>query len=69
MFKDIIKISDTFEIEKIARKVIKENPQAVKDFKDGKKESLNFLLGQIMKHSNKRADYKTSKEILKKLLK
>ena len=62
------KISDKTEIEKLARKVIKENPQAVQDYKQGKKESLNFLVGQIMKHSDKRADYKTAKEILEKLM-
>jgi|TARA_B100000315_G_scaffold30104_1_gene25590 aspartyl-tRNA(Asn)/glutamyl-tRNA(Gln) amidotransferase subunit B len=63
------KISDILEIEKIAKKVIKENSQAVKDYKLGKKESLNFLLGQVMRHSKKRADFKTAKEILEKLLK
>ena len=56
------------EIEKIIDSIISKNLHAVRDFKSGKKESLNFLLGQVMKHSNKRADYKTAKEILEKLL-
>ena len=45
-----------------------ENPRAVKDYKSGKKESLNFLIGMVMKKSEKRADYNTSKEILERLL-
>jgi len=62
-------ISDNTEIQKLAQKIIRENPQAVADYKAGKKESLNFLIGQVMKLSNKRADYKTAKEILEKELK
>ena len=62
------KISGTSEIEKIVKQVIKENPKAVEDYKLGKQESLNFLIGQIMKLSNKRADYKTVRDTLKKIL-
>tara|TARA_Y100000296_G_scaffold78713_1_gene101833 strand:- start:779 stop:2134 length:1356 start_codon:yes stop_codon:yes gene_type:complete len=63
------KISSEKEIKKIAEKIIKENKKPVQDYKQGKKEALNFLLGQVMRHSKKRADYKTSKEILEKLIK
>ena len=61
--KENSKISDK-EIKNLVEKVIKENPKAVEDYKSGKKESLNFLIGQVMKLSNKRADYKTTREIL-----
>ena len=70
--KDVKKhssISSKKEIEKIAKKIIVENSKAVQDYKEGKKESLNFLLGQVMKQSKKRADSKVTKEILEKLLK
>jgi aspartyl-tRNA(Asn)/glutamyl-tRNA(Gln) amidotransferase subunit B len=62
-------ISSSSEIEKIAKEVIKENKIAVDDYKSGKKESLNFLIGQLMKKSERRADFKTAKSILEKLLK
>ena len=62
-------ISDKDEIEKLAKKIIKENPKAVQDYKSGKKESLNFLVGKIMNISDKRADYRTTKEVLEKELK
>ena len=68
-FKDSIKITERIEIKKIVEKVIKENKKPVQDYKQGKKEALNFLLGQVMRHSKKRADYKTTKEILEKFLK
>jgi len=61
-------ISDKKEIEKLAQKTIKENPKAVQDYKAGKKESINFLIGQVMKASNKRADYEMTKLIIEKLI-
>ena len=67
--KEHSQISDSKEIEKIVDKVIKENKKAVDDFKSGNKNSLNFLVGQVMRLSNKRADFKTAKDILEKKLK
>jgi len=61
-------ISDKSEIEKIAKEIIKENSNAVKDYKSGIKESLNFLIGKVMQKTNKRADFKTTREILEKSL-
>ena len=62
-------IEDLKEIENIAKKILKENPKAMEDYKKGEKNSINFLIGQVMKESQKRADYKKVKEILEKLLK
>ncbi len=66
--KEHSKISSETEINNFVEKVIKKNPKAVEDYKSGKKESLNFLIGQVMKISNKRADYKNVKELLIKKL-
>lgn len=63
------KISSEEEIKEIIKKVLKKNPQAISDYKSGKQEALNFLMGQVMKESSKRADYKISKDILKETLK
>ena len=62
------RITDKNEIEKIIKKVIEKNKQAVSDFKAGKKEALNFLLGEIMKESERRADYNTAREMLIKVI-
>jgi len=61
-------ISDENEIEKIAKVIISENKKAVEDYKTGKKESLNFLIGQLMQKTNKRADFKTAREMLEKII-
>jgi aspartyl-tRNA(Asn)/glutamyl-tRNA(Gln) amidotransferase subunit B len=62
-------ISDMKEIEKVAKEIIKENPKAIEDYRNGKKESLNFLIGKVMQKTNKRADFKTARELLEKLIK
>ncbi len=64
-------ISDTKEIEKIVEKILndKNNEKAVQDFKSGNQNSLNFLIGAVMKATNKRADYATAKKLLEKMLK
>lgn len=62
-------ISSGKEIEKIAKKVVRENSKAVKDYRQGNEKSLNFLIGQIMRQSKKRADYKIARKILEKILK
>ncbi|MEK6875217.1 MAG: Asp-tRNA(Asn)/Glu-tRNA(Gln) amidotransferase subunit GatB [Nanoarchaeota archaeon] len=67
--KKHLKISEKSEIEKIVEQVIKENTNAVNDYKSGKKEAINFLMGQVMRLSNKRADYNIAKELLEKMLK
>ena len=61
-------ISSSSELENICRQVIKENPKAVEDYKQGKKESLNFLIGKVMAKTQKRADFKTAREVLEKLM-
>jgi len=65
--KEHSKISSN-EIENIVSKVLKENQKAVSDFKEGRGEALNFLLGQVMKLSKKRADSAVAMGILKKRL-
>lgn len=63
------RITNKEEIKSFCERVIKLNPKVVQDFKAGKSEALNFLLGEIMKLSNKRADYAIAKEELIKMLK
>lgn len=62
------KISDKSELEKIASKVMEDNPKAVEDYKGGEPKALDFLMGKIMEETKRRADFKIAKEILSKLL-
>ncbi|NMX21231.1 hypothetical protein C5S30_02095 [ANME-1 cluster archaeon GoMg4] len=49
--------------------VIKGNESAVQDYQAGKKEALNFLVGQVMKHTRGRAEPKEVRTMLKAKLK
>jgi len=43
---------------------IKENPQAVADFRARKEKALNSLVGTVMKKTKGRADARTASEML-----
>ncbi len=63
------KVSGDAEITKWCLEAMQEQKKAVEDFREGKKEALNFLLGAVMKKSEKRADSKKVLEILQEKLK
>ncbi|MCM8801456.1 MAG: Asp-tRNA(Asn)/Glu-tRNA(Gln) amidotransferase subunit GatB [Candidatus Omnitrophica bacterium] len=65
---NLIQISDTESLEKIAKKVIQENPRSVQDYKGGKNNAIMFLVGQVMKKSQGKANPKIAQELLKRLL-
>jgi aspartyl-tRNA(Asn)/glutamyl-tRNA(Gln) amidotransferase subunit B len=60
------KIESTKELESFIEKAIKENEKAWQDYKSGNQQALNFIIGAVMKISNKRADYQTVKKLLEK---
>ena len=43
---------------------ITENPQAVEDYRSGKQEAVNFLMGQVMKKTKGRADAKEVRKMI-----
>lgn len=65
--KELIQVSDSAEIEKIAQEVIAQNAKAVEDYKKNPA-SIGFLIGQLMKASKGSANPTIAKEILEKLL-
>jgi len=66
--KGLIQVSDSGEIEKIAKEVISQNAKAVEDYRKNPA-SIGFLIGQLMKASKGSANPQLAKEILEKLLK
>lgn len=59
---NIGKISEE-ETKKFVEQTILENKKVWDEYKGGKKESLNFLIGCVMKLSNRRADFNTVRKI------
>lgn len=66
--KGLAQVSDEKELEKICGSIISENPKPVADFKKGKRNALQFLLGQVMAKTRGKANPKVVAEILKKKL-
>lgn len=66
--KNSVVINDYDKLKEIVNKVLKNNPKSVEDYKSGEKKALNFLIGQIMNETQKRADYNSIKKILEEVL-
>ena len=67
--KKLRQVSDEAELTKIVNRVIKKNPQPVKDYQAGKENALQFLVGQVMAASQGQANPEIVGEILKNKLK
>ena len=56
------------EHEDIVSKVIIENKKSVNDYKRGKANALSFLIGQVMKRTQGKANPKLTGEMLRRKL-
>ena len=65
---NLIQQSDEGEIAKIVAKVIEANPKAVEDINKGEMKAIGFLVGQIMKETQGRANPSLAQELIKKQL-
>lgn len=66
--KDLSQVSDTGELEVIARNIVRDNPAPVADFKKGKEAALQFLVGIMMAVTKGKANPQMAAEILKKVI-
>ncbi len=63
--KDVVRITDEASLMEMVKTVLNENPQAIIDYKSGKKEAFNFIVGQVMKKSHGRGDPETIRKLLR----
>ena len=66
--KGMEQVSDSGAIDKIVQDVLAANPKAIEDFKNGKTNVVGWLMGQVMKLSQGKANPKQATEILNKYL-
>lgn len=66
--KGLAQVSDEGAIAAIADTVIASNQKSVDDYKGGKGNALQYLIGQVMKESKGQANPKTAEEVLRKKL-
>ena len=66
--KELIQIVDEKEIEKIIKKVISKNPKATEDYKKGKSNAFQYLIGQVMAATRGKASPEVVQRALQKNL-
>jgi aspartyl-tRNA(Asn)/glutamyl-tRNA(Gln) amidotransferase subunit B len=66
--KNLLQVSDTKDLEAFVQKAIEENSVAVEEFKGGKDNALQFLVGKCMALSKGKANPKVIQELLRKNL-
>lgn len=62
-------ISDEGEIVSIIKEVLKDNPESIIDYKNGKDKAVGYLVGQVMKKTNGKANPALANKLLIKELK
>lgn len=63
------KIESEKELEPIIKKILKEHEKVVIDYINGDVKSFNYLIGEVMRATNRRADSNIVRKLLDKLIK
>ena len=66
--KGLKTVNDAGELRTVVEQVIKDNPQSVEDYRNGKEKAIGFLVGQTMKAMKGKANQGMVNQILKELL-
>jgi len=66
--KGLVQESDEGAIAEIVKQVVAENPQAAEDVKSGEMKAIGFLVGQVMKLSQGKANPSLARQLIKKQL-
>ena len=66
--KGLKTVNDEGELRSVIEQVIKDNPQSVEDYHNGKKKAIGFLVGQTMKAMKGKANPGMVNQILQELL-
>ncbi len=62
--RDLLQVSDESELTVIIKQVIRQNPKAVVDIKSGQTKVMGFLVGQVMKESQGKANPSLAQKII-----
>lgn len=66
--KGFKQVSDEGELGEICGRIVKENPDSIADFKNGKDRAFGFLVGKVMAETKGQANPKMVNDILRKLI-
>ncbi|MFW6269166.1 MAG: Asp-tRNA(Asn)/Glu-tRNA(Gln) amidotransferase subunit GatB [Bacillota bacterium] len=63
--KGLKQISDESKIESVVEEIIADNPEAVEDIQNGKDKAIGFLVGQVMKKTQGKANPQKANELIR----
>lgn len=66
--KNLLQVSDEGEIAKIVEQVLQDNPKAAEDVRKGEMKAIGFLVGQVMKASQGKANPGLAQQLIQKHL-
>ena len=66
--RDLIQISDSDELERIIAEVVAVNPEAVESYAAGEQKVIGFLVGQVMRATQGKADPKLANQLIRSRL-
>jgi aspartyl-tRNA(Asn)/glutamyl-tRNA(Gln) amidotransferase subunit B len=66
--KDLVQVSDESELAAVVNKVIAENPGPAEDYRNGKEKAIGFLVGQVMRQTQGKANPAVVNRLLKEKL-
>ena len=61
-------LSDSGELESVAQEVIAAHPEQVEQYRAGDPKLLNFLIGQVMRRTQGKANPALARELMQRLL-
>ena len=64
--KGLKQITDEGEIVKVANEVLDEHPDVIKQYKNGKTNMVNYLVGQVMKKTGGKANPTLARDVMAK---
>jgi aspartyl-tRNA(Asn)/glutamyl-tRNA(Gln) amidotransferase subunit B len=67
--RGLAQLGDELSLQEVVNSAISSNPQAVRDYKGGKRSALTFLVGQVMKATRGKANPKMVNQMLEERLK
>lgn len=65
---NLLQVSDQALIDEIVKAVIQENPKAAEDLRNGELKAIGFLVGQVMKKSQGKANPSMAQQMIKRQL-
>ena len=60
----LVQLADSDTLSGVVEEVVARHPQAVVDFREGKRQSLGFLVGQVMKATHGKANPQLVNQLL-----